>query len=198
MAGSVTNLIQGAGVLYVGAFGATEPADSAIGEAPASADWTDVGFTEGGVEFSIAQEYAELEVDQIVDIPGTRLTKREFTISTNLAEATLENLNFALNNDGVTNVEAGESTPGTEAFEPDAYAPNQGEPLYRALIFDGIAPNGRPRRIIVRRALQTGDVAFSYSKEDQTVFSVEFGAHYVSNAIKPYKIVDMVAEPTGE
>lgn len=182
--GTVTNLIQGAGVLYVGDFGATEPADSAVNSVPASADWTDVGYTSDGVELSIAQEYSELEVDQLVDIPGRRLVKREFVITTNLAEATLNNLSFALNNSVPT------TGSGFESLEPDAY--DGGEPRYRALIFDGYAPDGLRRRVIVRRALQSADTTFAYQKDEQTVFSVEFHAHYVSSSIAAWKIVDEV------
>lgn len=183
MAGTVTNLIQGAGTLYVGDVGAAEPADTAVNTAPAGSAWADVGFTRDGVELSIAQEYSELEVDQLVDIPGRRLTKREFNLSTNLAEPTLDNLQLALNGSAPT------TGAGFESFEPDNYEGHV-EPNYKALLFDGAAPGGNVRRIVVRRALQTGNVDFAYSKGDQTVFSVEFAAHYVSTSVKPYKVID--------
>lgn len=181
--GSVTNLIQGAGVLYVADFGATEPADTDVASTPGTG-FTDVGFTADGVELSISQEYSELAVDQLVDVPGRRLVSRGFTISTNLAEPTLDNLALALNNTAPT------TGAGYEGWEPDEYS--GGEPTYKALIFDGYAPNGKARRIIVRKALQVGDVEFAYSKDDQTVFSVEFAAHYVSTSIKPFKVIDEV------
>jgi hypothetical protein len=94
---TASQLIMGPGALYSGAFGATEPADTAIATAPSSATFTDVGGTLGGVKLKIEQKFKELEVDQIVDNVGRRLTMREMTISTEMAEPTLENLVLAAN-----------------------------------------------------------------------------------------------------
>jgi hypothetical protein len=184
MAVTAANLIMGPGTLYAADFGTVEPADTAVGTAPA--DFEDVGGTQDGVTLTLAQEYTELEVDQIVDVPGRRLTKREFTLETNMAEPTLENLAVAMN--------AGDVTTGTgfKSLEP-VEGNSATQPNYKALIFDGFAPGGFPRRVIVRKALSTDDVEFAYSKEDQTVFSVTFSAHYVSSSIKSFKIVDGTA-----
>ena len=105
MAVTVANLIQGPGILYkgtayTGSYVTTaEPADSAVNTTPQSSAWTDVGGTSDGVNIEIGREYAELAVDQVVDIPDRRLTKREFSLATNLAEATIENLALVSNND---------------------------------------------------------------------------------------------------
>lgn len=197
MPGSTENLIQGVGFLYVAPAGTEEPADSAIADEPAS-PWRALGFTQEGVSLTVAQEYAELEVDQLVDIPGRRLTKREVTVASSLAEATLENLASALNEleAQVTSEAAGAGSPGTSAFEPRTTG-LQGEPTYAMLLFDGFAPSGFPRRVIVRRALQTGDVEAAYTKDGQTVYPVSFAGHYVSASVAPYKVVDQTAEATG-
>src|ERR1044072_876781 len=97
MAVTTTNLIQGPGTLYSGAFGATEPTDTAVNAIPAASAWTDMGGTQDGVKLSVDQTYSELEVDQITLRVGSRLTKQDFTIETSLAEATLENLSTTLN-----------------------------------------------------------------------------------------------------
>lgn len=186
MAGTVTNLIQGTGTLYIATFGATEPAVSGVATAPVSGTWTDLGFTKEGLNLSIAQEYAELEVDQLVDTPGRRLTKREYTLSTSLAEGTLTNLSRALNSTAPT------TAVGYEHWSPDAYLPGV-EPTYKALIFDGFAPNGKIRRVVIRKALQVGDVEANYSKDGQLVYAVEFKAHYVTSAILPIQIIDATA-----
>lgn len=186
MAKSVDNLVMGVGSLYVADFGATEPAPTELNTAPLDTDWRDVGYTQDGVTFTFVQEYEELTVDQIVDIPGSRLTRRTATIGTNLAEPTLENLNLALNG-------AGTITEGATAGDPDEWELNSDQgnvPNYRAIMFDGFGPNGNRRRVIVRRALQTGDVEAAYAKDGQTVFSVEFTAHYVDGAVSPLYIVD--------
>lgn len=189
MAVNAGNLILGAGDLYVGAFGATEPADTAWASAPTTpTPWRDMGGTQDGVELAVAQEYTELEVDQLVDVPERRLTKREFTLKTNLAEATLDNLSAALN--GNTTITAfGTTTTTGRKLEPNS-GTSASQVTYAALIFDGFAPNSKRRRVIGRKMLNTGDVEFAYSKEDQTVLSVEFSGHYVSSSIKPIAIID--------
>ncbi len=183
MAATVTNLIMGPADLYVGSFGATEPLDTAINTTPASSSWTDVGGTQDGVKITIDQEYTELEVDQIVDVPGARLTKRVVEVETNLAEATLENLKFLLN-DGTA-----ASGSGYKSLEP-VYASSATQPTYRAVLLDGYAPDGRRRRVIVRKVLSNDKVESTYKKDDQTLFSVKWASFYVSSSIAPFKIID--------
>lgn len=193
---SVTNLTQGPGTLYTAAVGVTEPADTAVSSAP-GVGYTDVGGTSDGVTLSINQSYKELEVDQVVDIPGRRITKREMTLKTNMAEPTLENLAIALNADASQVVSSGTAGTSNKVFTPNNET-SATQPKYKALLFDGFAPGSDAsgtsprRRVLVRRALSTDNVQFTYKKDDQTVFSTEFSAHYVSSAITPFKIVDQV------
>lgn len=185
---TVTNLIQGPGTLYAGTYSATaanEPANTAINVAPAASAWTDLGGTQDGVNLELAREFSDLAVDQLVDVPGTRLTKRQFTLATNLAEATLENFSRASNQDPATAVTSGS---GYKEYSPEDTP--VGEPLYVALIFDGFAPGGLRRRIFGRRMLSTDPVQFAYKKDGQTVFTVKFSGFYVSSSVRSYKIVD--------
>lgn len=190
MSATVTNLIQGPGTLYSAPFGAVEPADATVNTPPAATgvgSFADVGGTLGGVTLSIKRTYVELEVDQVIDIPGRRQTKREVTIITDLAEPTLANLMLASNNDSVSTTGASFS-----ASEP-VLGTASTQPIYSALLFDGFAPGGFVRRVIVRRGLQTGEMKVKYNKKDQTVLQVIFEAHYVSSLIKPFKIIDQTA-----
>lgn len=182
MAVTVTNLTQGPGTLYTGAFGVAEPADTAVASPP-GVGWTDVGGTSDGVTLNVMQEYSELSVDQIVDVPGRRLTKRDMSLATNLAEPTLENLAIAMN--------AGTAAAGAgfKSLEP-SYATSATQPTYKALLFDGWAPGGFVRRVILRKGLSTANVEASYKKDAQTLFPVTFNAHYVTSAIAPFKVID--------
>jgi len=184
MATQVSNLIMGPGTLYEAPFGSTEPADTAVATAPAS-PWADLGGTSDGVQLAVNQEYTPLTVDQVVDTVGRRLTSREFTIATNLAEPTLDNLAIALNAADATVTSGAGFRKLTPTNDTSA-----SQPVYRALMFDGFAPEGLTRRVIGRRMLSTGNVEFAYSKADQTVFTVTFAGHYVSDSIAPYVVVD--------
>jgi hypothetical protein len=172
-----TNLIQGPATVYTGIFGATEPAT--VATTPPGAGWTDVGGTKDGVELAVADDYAVLDVDQIVYEIARRRTKRVVTIKTSLAEATLANLALAIAN----------TAPATNVLTADdglaAFAP-----AYSAIIVDGIAPGGFRRRITIRKTLPTDSVAMAYQKDGQTLVPVTWSAHWVSASIAPFKIED--------
>ena len=188
MAVTVANLIMGPGTMYKVDFGAAEPADTLVNSTPAASAWTDVGGTMDGVELAVTQEYTELNVDQIVDIPGRRLTKRDFTVKTNLAEPTLEHLDYLMNS-ATTGVTSGS---GFKSLESDV-SNSATQPNYKAFIFDGFAPSSLRRRVIGRKMLNVEDITFAYKKDEQTVFSVSLSGHFVSTTIKPFKIVDATA-----
>jgi hypothetical protein len=186
MAVTTSNLIMGPGTLYFGDFGATEPADSAVASAPSASTWTDVGGTIGGVTLAVVQEYAEFEVDQLVDTPERRITKRETSLATSLAETTLENLVLSLNGGTVT------ASAGYSTYDPDTTT-SVTQPDYHALLFDGFAPSSLRRRVLARKVLSIEGVEAPYKKDEQTVFPVKFANHFVSAAIKPMRIVDQTA-----
>lgn len=190
MAVTVTNLIMGPGTLYNGVFGATEPTDSAINTTPAASAWTDCGATDGGLQLSVNQTLTMLACDQVIDTVGRRLTARDITLATSLAEPTLANLALALNST------VGATGANYATYEPVYSGPSTSQLPYIALILDGWAPavvtNAR-RRVIMRRVLSTAKVDSSYDKAKQTFLSVTFGAHYVSSSIAPIHVCDQTA-----
>ncbi|MBT2365244.1 hypothetical protein J7E88_07895 [Streptomyces sp. ISL-10] len=197
MPATVANLVQGPATVYIGTFDGTtarEPANAAVNATPAASAWTDIGGTTDGVELSINQEYKELEVDQVVDIPGRRLVKRDMSVKTNLAEPTLQNLLYALND--VNGGSLGASGAGFSGYYEPAFTDSATQPTYRALLLHGWAPgsgsnNQSKRRMVhLRKVLSSDNVEFAYKKEDQTVFSVTWSVHYVSSSIAPFKVVD--------
>lgn len=186
MSANVLNLTQGPADLYIGAFGAVEPLDGAVNSTPATSAWTDMGGTTGGAELTINQEYKELEVDQVVDVPGRRLVKRDMSVKTQLAETTLANLGIVLNGGTV-----GASGAGFSGYYDPDDASSATQPTYRSLILHGWAPgSGKRRMVILRRVLSTDNTTLAYSKDGQSVYNVVFSAHYVSSSIKPFHIVD--------
>ncbi|NUU26111.1 MAG: hypothetical protein HOV68_32115 [Streptomycetaceae bacterium] len=184
MSVTATNLLQGPAELYAGAFGAAEPAESAVNDTPAASAWTDLGGTSGGARLTVALTYSELTVDQLVDSPGRRLTKRDVNVATNLAEPTLENLDRALNGGTAA------SGSGWKSWEPtnDSSAT---QPNYFAALLHGWAPGTAERRmVVVRKALNVANVEMAYQKDGQTLIPVDFAGHYVSNSVKSFKVID--------
>lgn len=186
MAVSATNLIQGPAALHTDIFGVAEPADTAVASVPGGT-WVDIGGTKDGVRLIVNREYAELTVDQVVDVVGRRLTRREFQIATNMAEPTIENLAVVLN--GGTVGSGGTGATAYKSYDPDMDT-SATQPTYKACLMDGYAPNGKPRRVIARKVLSIESVESSYKKEDQTLFPVTLSAHWVSTSVKPFRIID--------
>lgn len=182
---TTTNLIMGPADLYTAPIGTAEPLDTALATAPTS-PWVSTGGTSDGVNLVVDQKYTALEVDQVVDVVGRRLTSRDITVETNMAEPTLDNFKLALNGGTVATVTQ------VTSFEP-AYATSATQPGYVMALVDGYAPNSKRRRIVVRKALSTDKVAFAYQKDKQTVYSVQFSAHYVTSSIAPIRITDDVS-----
>lgn len=177
------NLVQGPAVLYIAAFGATEPLDSAVGSPPTSA-WTDLGGTTDGVTLTWNREFSALTVDQILYTMATQPTGIDLQVKTNLAEATLQNLERILNG-GTLTVSASYSS-----YEPEVQAGNF-QPVYSALIVDGWAPGAaKRRRVIMRKVLAIDNIESAYKKDGMFVYPTSFRVHYVSNAITPFHIVD--------
>lgn len=185
MAVTATNLIMGPATLYTGAFGAAEPTDAQVNSTPAGSAWTDVGGTNGGLTMTVNQTYTNLDVDQIVDVVGRRLTSRDVEVATSLAEATLQNLALALN--GGTVATGSGATPTT--YDP-ANAISATQPGYSALLFDGWGPNQLRRRVIVRKVLSNASVGVGYTKDGQTLIPVTWGAHYVNSTTPLFHIAD--------
>jgi hypothetical protein len=180
------SLVMGPATLYIAPYGAVEPANGAVASAPNPAVWTDLGGILGGVELTIQQEWFEVELKQLPDKPMKRLKKRRLSIKTQLAEPTLANLAYALNDTlGATG----------EVFEPS----NRSEASvlsYNALIVDGWAPGHNPggqhkrRRLIIRKCLSVNNVEMAYTKEGQSVYTVTWTCHYVDSTTPIFRVVD--------
>lgn len=180
------SLVLGPATLYIAPFGAVEPANGLVGSAPDSGVWTDLGGILGGVELSVDQEWIEVELKQLPDKPMKRLKKRRLTIKTQLAEPTLANLAYALNDTA--------AVTGT-AFEPSVRS-EASILSYNALIVDGWAPNFLPggrhkrRRLIIRKCLSIDNVQMKYSKDGQSTYTVTWSCHYVDSTTPIFRIVD--------
>lgn len=189
MAITAYNVLQGIGEMYIGAFGATEPLDTAVSSAPDDAVWTSVGGTDGGVTVTVNQSFQPLTVDQRMMPVGQRLTERSVTVSTNLKEATLENLKTAINGGTIT-------TGGSGGTAWKRLVPLKSElavvPTYIAVIMDGFAPGllGSRRRFVGRKALSTDAVAYSLSRTDSTMYSMTLTLQFVSDSIDECYWVD--------
>lgn len=177
-----TNLIAGPAELWVAVFGTAEPASPT---AAPIAPWRSVGGTTGGVRLQADRSFFTLEVDQILQDVGSVPTGENFSIATSMAEGTLENFALAVN-ELESSIQTG---TGSSYLELGGALPG-GTPNYVAVLLDGRAPNGKRRRITLRKGLSTASVEQAYQKSGQTVIPVTWKGHYVSPSIKPIRVED--------
>jgi hypothetical protein len=183
---------MGPATLYYGAFGATEPADSAVSIPPSSASWTDFGATNGGVTFELDQTYTSLTVDQLVDPVGARLTARAISVVATLDEVTVANMYQVMNNLATTN------TQSTYVTLDPLTTNSATQPTYQALLIDGWAPTlntGFParRRIIIRKTLADTKLAMKFDKPNRAEFAATWTSYYISTSVAPFHVVDQLS-----
>lgn len=179
MAVQTENLLMGPVDVYHGAFGAAEPADAEV--AP-GVGWTDLGGTDGGVTLTLGQTFTPMTVDQVAMAVDSRLTDETITVATSLAEATLDNLRRARN---------AVADAATE-YEFGGELVTNSSPNYSAILLKGLAPEGTPRLVVIRRCLSTESIGIPFQKDAKTVFPVTWTAYFVSSSVRAVRVDDTV------
>ncbi len=132
--GDSKNIIVGAASLFIHAPGPiTDPDGSNM---PAFVDetsyretlsgtdqeaWRNVGFTQNGMTLTITPDFGEVEVDQLLDSAKIFKQGMEVMLNTTFAEATLENLLYAIAA-STNNLNAGIVAPDAKTGLPDSYS----------------------------------------------------------------------------
>jgi hypothetical protein len=189
------NICMGPATVYWAPFGSTEPAYTAITSPPNSAVWTDVGGTADGssVLLEVEMSFTDIGCEQLIDPIGARLSKRVIQVTVSLEEATLSNMNLAMN-------QLLTQTPGSGYTVADPITTNYStQPTYSAIIIDGFAPTTGTtetecrRRIIVRKCLSSSKVDLEYEKTKAVLFNTTWTGYWVSSSISPFEIVDQTS-----
>lgn len=184
------NLVMGPGAIYVMTYDdnnptASEPLDSQFNVTPPVSAWTDVGFTVGGLQFTVVNTWKELEADQITETPERRRVKKEVQFKTQLGEVTFDNLVLTLAGGTVT-------TDAAKQIYKPPFDDSSVTPPYQKLIFDGRAGKNARRRVTMRKVLSTENIELAHSKDDQTVIPVTFTTHYVNTTVNSWQMVTEV------
>jgi hypothetical protein len=189
------NIVMGPASVYWGPTGSLEPAYTALTSPPNSAVWTDVGGIADGTSVLLEIEHTltDIGVEQLIDRVGARVTKRVIQVTAALNEATLENMQLAMN-------QLLTISPGTGYTVADLQTGiTSVQPQYMALIIDGWAPTTGTteafcrRRAIVRKALSSSKVDLEYEKTKQTVYNTTWSVFWVSSSVSPVEIIDQDA-----
>lgn len=189
------NIVMGPAFVYWAPYGSTEPAYGALTSPPSSAVWTDVGGIADGTSVLLEIEHSltDLAVEQLIDRVGARVTKRVIQLTAALNEATLQNMNLAMN-------QLLTISPGSGYTVADLQTGiTSVQPQYMALIIDGYAPTTGTaeiacrRRAILRKALSSSKVDLESEKTKQTIYNTTWSVFWVSSSISPVEIIDQTA-----
>ncbi len=161
--------------------------------------FTNVGYTMNGIEIQFQPDFGEVQVDQVLDVAKLYKQGMQVNLNTTFAEATLENLLFAIAGNGddlsdlvpATGIAAGSK-------ELDLSAGDLGEcPVERGLVAVGPgtgdceAGSSIERVYIAYRALSIDNVSVTAKRDEATMFEVSF--RLLPNDDASYgKIVDRV------
>jgi len=181
--GTSNNIIVGAAALFT-----YEGGVLAAGDLPAYADnvsyketlsndsdFRNVGYTMNGLEIQFQPDFGEVSVDQVLDVAKLYKQGMQVNLNTTFAEATLQNLLFALasKDDNLTSV-AGNPTLNLSAGDI-------GEcPVERGLVAVGpgtgdCAASDQIERVYVAfRALSIENVTVSAKRDEASMFEVSF------------------------
>lgn len=175
-----TKMMVGPGKMRYAPVGTSDATVVATG-LPVWTSWTDVGATDGGVQMSIAKDYANHTVDQVADWVASSITERHVTLQTNVVEsANLAKLSL-VNNGGVS----ASVNASWDKYEPnvDLIATQE---TYIAVAVEGKTLAGKSCIIVARRVLNVDSVSWEFKKDGKTMYSLSFAGHYVDDTTAPF------------
>jgi hypothetical protein len=174
-----------------------------LSTAPNTTDFRNVGYTMNGLELQFQPDFGEVQVDQILDVAKLYKQGMQVNLNTTFAEATLENLLFAI---AAPATDLGTGANGS-AFdgqvELNLSAGNIGEcPVERGLVAVGPGTgdcdlgSSIERIYVAYRALSIESVTVSAKRDEATMFEVSFRL-LPSDAGSYGKIVDRTLSVTS-
>ena len=181
--GTSANIIVGAAALFTYEAGTLTDADLPVYETAKSfkesltsdADFRNVGYTSNGLELQFQPDFGEVQVDQVLDVAKLYKQGMQVNLNTTFAEATLENLLFAVaGKDSDLSAVGGNPTLNLSAGDI-------GEcPVERGLVAVGPGTgdceigSSLERIYVAYRALSIESVTVSAKRDEATQFEVSF------------------------
>lgn len=187
--GESKNIIVGAAALFTYSAGELNDAalptlnegQKAVDALALDADFRNVGYTSNGLEIQFQPDFGEVKVDQILDVAKLYKQGMKVNMKTSFAEATLENLLFAIaGQDGdLATGAVGSAFAGENVL--DLASGQLGEcPVERGLVAVGpgtgdcAAGSSIERIYVAYRALSIENVTVSAKRDAATMFEVSF------------------------
>jgi hypothetical protein len=203
--GTSANIIVGAAALFTYEAGELTDADLPDyvdgvsikeGLSATGSGFRNVGYTSNGIELQFQPDFGEVQVDQVLDVAKLYKQGMQVNMNTSFAEATLENLLFAIAGQDGDLVEDLGSATASPTNTLNLSAGDIGEcPVERGLVAVGpgtgdcAAGSSIERIYVAYRALSIENVTVSAKRDEATMFEVSF--RLLPNNTASYgKIVD--------
>jgi hypothetical protein len=202
--GSNANIIVGAAALFVFEDGELSDADLPAYVGGTSyrttlsddADFRNVGYTMNGLELVFQPDFGEVQVDQLLDVAKLYKQGMQVNLNTAFAEATLENLLFAVaGKDSELTTVSGNPTLNLSAGDIGECPVERGMVAVGPGTGDCAIGEDLERVYVAYRALSIENVTVSAKRDEPTMFEVSF--RLLPNDSASYgKIVDRTV-PAG-
>lgn len=154
--------------------------------------WSDVGYTDGGVNVSLTVDRGEIRVDQELEPILRPATGRTTTFETTLAEFTALNLKDAAGQGTITTVAAGSGTRGHDDLDISSTIAD----IYRAYGLDFLHPGDNEAfRVFAWKCLPQGGVSAQFNPEDKATIPLALNA-FPDTSTNPARILkfrDLIA-----
>jgi hypothetical protein len=154
-----------------------EPYTTTLSNVTNAADYRNVGYTMNGLEIVFQPDFGEVQVDQVLDVARLYKQGMQVNLNTAFAEATLDNLLFAIAGPATDLTSSG--VTGDRILKMGAG--NIGEcPVERGLVAVGpgtgncAAGSTLERVYVAYRALSIESVTVSAKRDEATMFEVSF------------------------
>jgi hypothetical protein len=207
--GTNTNIIVGAAALFIAdttltptgleSFVGTESFRETLAD---EADYTNVGYTMNGLELQFQPDFGEVQVDQLLDVAKLYKQGMQVNLATAFAEATLENLLYALAFSSTSLASTGKNTSNGQAL--NLSAGEIGEcPVERGIVAIGPGTGDCEDSATVERvytayrALSIENVTVSAKRDEASMFEVSFRLLPEDSTGSYGKIVDRTFAPVS-
>jgi hypothetical protein len=159
--GDVANITTGPSTLYVAAVSVGVP--SLTGKAGDFNNFSEIGFTQDGIEWDYTPTWKDLMVDELMSPAKKKIVAHKLVVSAKLAETTLQNLAYAC---------AGATLVGTDTITIGSV---DDAPEFR-LGWIGPAPQNKLREAVVYKVQSIAAVKAHIQRKDMTIYQVQFEA----------------------
>jgi len=158
--GVIANITVGASNLYIAPAGTALP--TLTGAAADFAAFTEIGFTQDGIEYDYTPTWKDIMVDELMGPAKKILTAHKLVVSTKLAESTLANLAAAIPGATLT---GSTLTIGSVTAAPEFI-----------LGWRGPGVNNGTRSALLTRVVSIGAVKAHYQRKDMVIYQTQFEA----------------------